>query len=372
VSFSPVGPGLSALDAPLPASFDSNGISIIARNGPIAASVPTRFGLESSPPSSFHPTGSSTIRNLQATAFGEPIRNGNILGSSPSVTSEDAPGSRRIMHSERFAKPRMLSASVGAGSRLPRADLADEDWDEIPTFSEEDLVPNELIHLLTPEQRRRRLSRNAEDESTSFSHRSALSAIGTPGDSSSPKVGSPLGASPSRFGSFFKDQQKGSASEGPNPLGHVGSPLRPSSLNPGASPALRASSRPVSGEFSVSSPPRQASASVLSQQLQRTRISSRASELSDGSAKPQTPNITRSISAGSVGAAPGRLDRTASTSSVSMGRDKIDEEPELFRMDELGDQRSNKRMSGLAGVWGAKNDVGVIGGRRAAGPGAGA
>ena len=55
--------GLSVLDAPLPASFDSNGVSWIARNGPVAASVPTKFGLESPTPFSGICEGREDIRS---------------------------------------------------------------------------------------------------------------------------------------------------------------------------------------------------------------------------------------------------------------------------------------------------------------------
>jgi hypothetical protein len=68
-----------------------------------------------------------------------------------------------------------------------------------------------LHELLTPKERRRRLSRTADDERMP-SHRAALSGLGTPAESTS-KVGSPLGASPSRFGGFLARQQQEKASE---------------------------------------------------------------------------------------------------------------------------------------------------------------
>jgi hypothetical protein len=376
------GSALNLRDAPLPASFDSNGVSIIARTGPIAASVPTRFGFESSPPTSYHHHESSTIRNLHSSAFGDHKANGGLLGSSPSVSlSEDPVTQPRLLHSQRQSKSRMLSASVGAREMPSSAEEAFEDWDDTLTF-EEDLVPNTLQELLTPAERQRRLSRNAEDDSGfSMSHRSAFSGMGTPSEAS-PKVGSPSGASPSRFGAFFtRQQQKGVdvASESPaSQFGVVGSPLRSSNLNPGSSPSLRAvGSRPASGDFFLSSPPRQASASMLSQQLQRTRLSSRASDPATETLKStlQPPSISRATSTGSIGGPqPGRLDRATSSSSIGVGRDKIDEEPELFAMDELGDSKREsatwKRLSGGSGTWGSgssgqSKSVGVIGGQRA-------
>jgi RNA-binding, Nab2-type zinc finger len=378
---SPAVKGLSVLDAPLPASFESQGISIYARTGPIAASVPSRFGFESnSPPSSLpahRPADSSTLRNLHSSAFGDDNKNSksSLLGSSPTVAAEDSIG-RRIMHSERLSsRPKMLSSSLGA--RGPMFDKRDDEWDSDFVF-EEDLLPNTLNDLLTPQERLRRFSRSANDDetSTSFSnHRAALSGIGTPSEATSPKMGSPLGASPSRFGSLFARQQREkAAAEGNtiseqsnvNSFGHIGSPLRPSLLNPGSSPSIRAStSRPTSGEFSASSP-RQASMSMISQQLQRVRLSSRASETSVESASGTNTSTRVSTSSSSIAVPipPGRLqDRSVSTtSSVGISRtEKIDEEP-LFTMDEVDAERW-KRLSSGSGV--VKN-AGVIGGQRGA------
>ncbi|GME42954.1 Spindle poison sensitivity protein scp3 [Neofusicoccum parvum] len=175
---SPVQKGLSVLDAPLPASFDSQGISHMARYGPIAASVPSRFGLEStSPPSSYQNKAAetSTLRNLHSSAFGDDARARNGLGSSPPTTEEPVVG-RRIMHSERFSRPKMMSASLGT-----RPIVGDDPWDENFAF-EEDLVPNSLHELLTPQEKMRRFSRAGEDEH-GFNHRQSLSGLGTPGDS---------------------------------------------------------------------------------------------------------------------------------------------------------------------------------------------
>jgi hypothetical protein len=381
---SPAQKGLSVLDAPLPASFDSQGISVLARYGPIAASVPSRFGLDSSPPSSSpnRPIESSALRNLHSSAFGDDHRNGkgSSLASSPPNGMDETMG-RRIMHSERFSRqqPKMLSASVGA--RPPLA-ISDE-WDENFAF-EEDLVPNSLHELLTPQEKMRRFSRNAEDESI-LSHRQSLSGLGTPAESSS-KVGSPSTASPSRFSGFFSSrQQPKDISEpmslpGASAFGHVGSPLRNSSLHPGASPSIRAASRPTSGDVSpfVSSPPnRTGGIGMISQQLQRTRLTTRPSDdASPTLSTLQHPGVTRVASGSSVGPTPaGRLDRTVSSNSV--GRDKIDEEPELFSMDdELGDdRRTSKRSSGGAWAHGspfapigkASPKLGPIGGQRSSG-----
>ncbi|KAK9238287.1 Tat binding protein 1-interacting protein-domain-containing protein [Lipomyces kononenkoae] len=74
---------LGPLDVPMPASLDSNGISFLARHGPIAASVPAKFGsLDASPPTLLpHQnagggvdlnalSSSHTLRSLYMSAFG--------------------------------------------------------------------------------------------------------------------------------------------------------------------------------------------------------------------------------------------------------------------------------------------------------------
>lgn len=344
---SPMQKGLSVLDAPLPASFDSQGVSHIARNGPFAASVPSRFGLDMSPPSSspMRPMESSALRNLHSSAFGDDHLNGKgSLASSPPAAT-DEPIGRRIMHSERFSRqPRMISASVGAHPPLP----SNDEWDENFAF-EEDLVPNSLHELLTPQEKMRRFSRTNDED-----HRQALSGLGTPNESNS-KVGSPSTASPSRFGAFFAGRQKeASESAAASAFGHVGSPLRNSSLHPGASPSLRAVSRPISGDVSpfVSSPPGQSSMGMISQQLQRTRISSGASDTLEAARPLQHPGVARVASGSSVvsSAAPRHaLDRAVSSSSV--GREKIDEEPELFSMDDDLDRKKENLKRSSGGAW---------------------
>ena len=367
---SPVQKGLSVLDATLPASFDSQGISHIARYGQLAASVPSRFGLESSPPSSFQHKAigdSPALRNLHNSAFGDDSRNGKngLLASSPPDTNEQ-PFGRRIMHSERFSKSKnTMSASLGARPPL----TATDDWDEENFTFEEDLVPTALHDLLTPQEKMRRFSRDrTEDEGNTLSHRHSLSGLGaSPADSNS-KVGSPSAAtsSPSRFGALWTRarQNEGGLESGSLPgvsaFGHVGSPLRNSSLHPGASPSMRAISKPTSGDVSpfVSSPPRQATMSMISQQLQRTRLSSRASEGSDGSGfgaagslhpGPGIGRVTSSSSVGSSGG--GRLGVDRAVSSSSVGRERIEEEQGLFSMEEEEEMEKEKerRKDGSAG-----------------------
>jgi hypothetical protein len=373
---SPAVKGLTVLEAPLPASFDSQGISIYAKYGPIAASMPARF--ENSPPSNSlmntRPAESSALRNLRTSAYDE--ARGIGLGSSPNVNPDESI-SRRIMHSERFssARPRMLSSSVGTRRSLLDVNK-DDDWDQNLMF-EEDLVPNSLNDLLTPQERARRSSRTQEDSAGDlFAHRSALSGLGS--EAASPKVGSPLGGtSPGRFGPLFTRPQKersgsdaalgGGLTVGSfpgeagafGPVG-MGSPLRPSPLNPSGSlsPSMRpvsgsgigaigsggSSSRPTSGDFSVSSPQRKATIGIISQQLQRARLSSRASDTSIDGNVAAAGNGSSGVTASPAIAVPPRLaigDRTVSVaSSVGLGaRERIDEEPSgVFSMDQDDDE----------------------------------
>ncbi|KAF2746928.1 hypothetical protein M011DRAFT_494763 [Sporormia fimetaria CBS 119925] len=368
---SPVQKGLSVMDVPLPASFDSQGISHVARYGPIAASVPSAF-FGTSPPASFQGEGHA-LRNLHSTAFGDGARaRPNALGSSP-PDAHEPPIGRRIMHSDMGAHRRgMLSASVGAPIH------PDEDWDA----EYEDLIPGSLGDLLTPQEKQRRFSRDRGNEGIPLSHRGSFSRLGA-----SPTMSDLKPSSPSRFQSLWGKTSHGLDSgsvPGPSSLGHVGSPLRNSSLHPGASPSLRPMGRPLgdaSGLSSLSSPPRQPSMGMLTQQLSRTRLTSRPSDevVSGLGANPKHPGISRVASGSSVGSG-GRLgiDRAVSSSSISRS-ERIDEEQGLFSMEEeeldndkakdnasTASTTSNKRLSGLS--WGsggkASPSLAPIGGHR--------
>ncbi|KAF2268526.1 hypothetical protein CC78DRAFT_373240 [Lojkania enalia] len=387
---SPVQKGLSVMDVQLPASFDSNGISHVARYGPIASSMPAGFGANS-PPSSFQ-GDSPALRNLRDSAFGDDSRNrAAALGSSPPDSIEQPLG-RRIMHSEMRAAGRkgMLSASVGA--RPPMA--VHDDWDETDLVGrfEEELIPSSLNDLLTPQEKMRRFSRDHGENDGSLSHKHSLSRLGASPTTSDLKMGSPSAAtsSPSRFQSLWgksrQSNETGAESGlGTSPFGHIGSPLRNSSLHPGASPSLRAVSRPTASEANpfVSSPPRQASMSMISQQLQRTRLSSRASENAEAAgltSNPIHPGVTRVTSASSMGGSSGRLGIDRAVSNSSIGRERIEEEQGLFSMEEEDEldrgkgkdgasttsSTSNKRLSGLS--WGsagkASPSIAPIGGHR--------
>ncbi|PLB51741.1 hypothetical protein P170DRAFT_443882 [Aspergillus steynii IBT 23096] len=313
---------LTALDAPLPASFDSQGISHAARYGPVAASMPSKFGLELSPPAQRIGAPSDALRNLRDTAYGPDARKASFIGSSPPGVPEDGLGPR-FLHSQRPVKPRMLSSSV------PRPTALD-DWDESNFPMEEDFLPINLHDdVLTPQERLRRLSRT--DHELSSSHRD-LSGLGMTGTSLS-KVGSPLASSPSRFGALFaKQRQKKEEDAHGTSFPQVGSPLRESSLNlETRSPSLGPiGSRQLSGEVpTFVSPSRQASTSMISQQLS-------GMSLHPGSARHSSSSGANS-----------RLDRTVS-SPVSTS--KIDEEQSdlVFSMEE--EENNNKRSSASWGM----------------------
>lgn len=384
---SPTQKGLSVMDVPLPASFDSQGISHMARYGPIASSVPAKF-LAGSPPTSYH-NESPALRNLHDSAFGDGLRSRAVLGSSPPESTEQPVG-RRVLHSELAANRSrgVMSSSVGA-----RPVFKDEDWDDTDMVGkfEEDLLPGSLSDLLTPQEKMRRFSRDqGEADNGPLSHRGSLSRLGASPSASGLKVGSPNGAtsSPSRFQSLWgksgpmEDGGFQSGSPGASAFGHVGSPLRNSSLHAGASPNLRAMNRPTSGDISpfVSSPPRHASMSMLSQQMQRTRLSSR--EEGGFTSNPMHPGINRVTSAGSIGSPSGRLGMDRAVSSSSINRERIEEEQGLFSMEEEEDlnkskdgasttsSTSNKRLSGLS--WGsgggkASPNLAPVGGHRTTG-----
>lgn len=332
---SPV-PHLTARDAPLPASFDSQGISYMARHGPVAASVPSKFGLESSPPSLPQKPGpSDVIRTLHDTAFGPSSRKTTTAyGSSPPVVQDETFG-QRVMHSQRNSRPKIMSAS------LPRPGMTD-DWDDNFAF-EEDYLPTGIHDdVLTPQEKMRRLSRTEQDLN---SNKESSTGLGIPAGNSS-KVGSPLASSPSRFGALFakQRQKKEEESLAGSGFGHVGSPLRESSLHPGVSPSLRPiGSRPQSGDISpfLSSPPRQSSMSMLSQQVSRIRIGKTESSESGPTLHPSSARHSSNTNS--------RFDRAVSSPSVSTSR--IDEEQGdlVFSMEEEENSKRNSM------VWSSKS-----------------
>jgi len=335
---SPIG-HLSVLDAPMPASFDSQGISYIARHGAVAASVPSKFGLESSPNSLPVKTALPTdaVRNLHSSVYGRESRTRGLdTGSSPPGSGDEGFG-QRIMHSQRITKPGIMSTS------LPRArGYGTDDWDDVFSFGgEEDFLPTSLHDLLSPEAKMRRLSRTEQD---SKSHRESLSGIGTPADSAS-KVGSPHNGSPSRYGALFARQRQEEANNSGSAFGHVGSPLRSSSLHPLASPNLRATKTSDDMSPSFASPPRQSSMSMISQQLARAKLSSQAPESSPNESSAYNNNNLQP-GLGRHPSSLSNLSNCAVSSGSIAGTGRIEEEQDgVFSMEDDADDH-RRRYSG--------------------------
>ena len=338
-AMSPI-PHLTTLDAPLPASFDSNGISYMAIHGPVAASMPGKIGVQS--PSSSLPKKSGmnadALRNMQDNLQSNANKGFN-LGSSPLGPSGDGVG-QRIMHSSRVSRPRMVSSSVPRGFEHKW----DHDQEQMLFGNEEEWIPADLSHLMTPEERNRRSSGKVENP---IEIRESLTGNNTAADIGT-KIGSPSHASPSRFSAIWNKPKSddGNSGHASPSFGPVGSPLRSATLHPNASPSLRAVRGTSDLAFKVSSPPRQSSTSMLSQQLQRTRLSSRASESGDVSSGGLHPGMRHTSNPRSA------FDRAVSSTSVT--NDRIDEESSevgVFSLDEE-DYGSNSYTKPSNTIWG--------------------
>ncbi|ORY58917.1 uncharacterized protein BCR38DRAFT_489277 [Pseudomassariella vexata] len=371
LGLSPVaGKGLSVLDAPLPASFDSNGISHAARYpaGPWPSSVPSQFGLESPSPSLNAAKDSRTseaLKLLHHSAFGSNDHlSSTVTTSSPPTQPTDEYFGKRPMHSSRYTKPKLLSSSA------PRAMGIDRDWEAEFPFLEEDYVPDMLKDLLTPAEKARRGSRAAEDEANGLKSGhgvAAVSGTGTPTAETASKFGSPMAASPSRWGPLFMRQKeedelkKHALAASAGAFGHVGSPLRNSPLTADMIQSHDNRSGSVEG------------LSVLTQQLQRTRIDGcgNDSPLLNPNTNPNTG--TSAIPHIGIGGRPtnGRAtERHVSSGSLGSSArftTPIGEEDGefVFSMDEDGERdstiRARKRTSGVGtvmGAWGNGNGTG--------------
>lgn len=338
------------LDAPLPGSFDSQGISHAARHGPFASSVPPRLGqgLES-PPSSLPNKAflGSTLRGL-----GDTTLDGVLAGSSPPTFEEPMSFGKRPLHSERFSRPRpMMSASVGTRpsfySHFP-PDATDSEESEEEGIGE-DLLPSSLHELLPPEKLRRPSQQTDDDINPSFlsAGRRAISNGQIPMDN---RVGSvsPHAGSPSRYSSIWSSGSY--RKEGENGFGHIGSPLRPSSLR---------SSSLAGGDFGslIGSPPKQGSMSMLTRELQSTRISEKSPSLHP-----------RAMSGDSRAALRGGLDRGISSNSLGRNETIEEEDQGLFSMEEEDEFASSSRKPSVSplGLLPGKSEptLGPIGGQR--------
>jgi hypothetical protein len=351
---SPAAKGLSVLDAPLPASFDSNGISNAARfpAAPWPSSVPSKFGLESPSPSlsSIKDSRTSeTLKLLHSSAFGSSEHLITPTASSPPdshhLTGEEYFG-KRIMHSTRYPKqPRLLSAS------MPK-NMVDRDWEAEFAFGDEDnmpenLVPGDLQDLLTPAEKARRGS--MREERPDFS----LSSLG--------KYGSPIGSSPtSRWGPLFQRQKeeeemtRSARSAAGSAFGHVGSPLRNSILAKEMSDNFSGANG-VGRPSAIRSTSGSETMSVLSQQLQRSRLD----DTLNGSSPLLHPTVNRNAGNGIAPIGKDRsLERHVSSASIGSsvtGRftTPIDEEDSafVFSMEEEDDSSSSKiRKRGSSGL----------------------
>lgn len=366
--------GLSVLDAPLPASFDSNGISHAARYGPWPSSVPTKFGLESPSPSLnsvrdartsetlklLHTSAFGSSEHLSPSAIGSSDMNG--FGSSPpagsmalgSALGSDEYFGKRLMHSSslRYTKPRMISSSV------PKID---RDW-EAEFMFEEDYVPGALANeVLTPAEKARRGSTTSTVRMMDTMDSAADSLpIGAT------RFGSPvMSASPSRWGPLFQRQREEDFDAGGttrsmkhvSAFGHVGSPLRNSSL-------ATAISAELYGGSSNSTPAQQDSGNELVSALTRQIRETQLADDGPGSPSPRLyPHAPRNNKADGPGAGiigkerdkERGLERHISSASISSsvtGRftTPIDEEDSsfVFSMEEEDETqtRARKRVSG--------------------------
>ncbi|KAK7409107.1 hypothetical protein QQX98_008715 [Neonectria punicea] len=358
--------GLSVLDAPLPASFDSNGISNAARfpAAPWPSSVPSKFGLESPSQSLSNAKDSrtsETLKLLHTSAFGSSEHLVAPMPNSPPSSHQsnvDEYFGKRAMHSSRFSKPRMLSSS------MPKTSV-DRDWEAEFAFGDDDdnlpenYVPENLQDLLTPAEKARRGSMRADS-----------SDAGLDGLS---KYGSPIGSSPSRWGPMFQRQKEEedstrSARGAASAFGHVGSPLRNSILAQemnNSNGLIRPSSLRSASD----------SMSMLSQQLQRNHLEDNA-----GGASPLLhPSAARGpVSAISPISPIGKergMERHVSSGSISSAMNgrfttPINEDDEMFHMEGMEEDgetstaaKTPKRSSaGLSmGAW--SSYAGVVSGK---------
>ncbi|KAI1000397.1 hypothetical protein K3495_g7798 [Podosphaera aphanis] len=201
------------LDVPLPSSYDSSSISWMAHNNNMmASSVPSKLGLEPSPETVRARDGRSyeALKNLQHSVFGEELP--TRAASQPTLLAEDYLGIRSLSLHQPHKRGPIITNTYQA---------VDRDWDANFTF-EEDYLPETLKDLMTPQEKARRGSRNADEEGRFFSCTTTTSK-----NDPLSKFGSPSNASPSRWGPLFQRQQQKEDDDYArvSAFGHVGSPL---------------------------------------------------------------------------------------------------------------------------------------------------
>lgn len=286
----------SALNAPLPNSFNPSSLSNIAKHGPMGSSVPIGF-LRSPPNTGLSPgivSPPSREPNIWATTGFDGVKTSPFPSS---LLQTDLPNTQRILKSERNrpVRPTVVSASV-----------PNQDWCET-SIAEADLIPTDLHKdVLTPQERARRLSRADYDLSGSIRDKEGLAI---PRRSSNAGAQTLVG-SPSRFKAMFEEQKRDKETKM-----SIGSPLRESWL-------------------SDDSPRVGMQISAVAQATSRTELN-RAEPIESGS----LINGVRMPSSSVRSSAFGRLDRTISSPGIRPQR--IDEEFEggLFEMDDESTKR---------------------------------
>ena len=290
----------TALNAPLPHSFDSNGISHIAKYGPLGQSVPDRFGLRSLSNQSKQSGSPAETGPHRSSHLGSNLRGASPLAGSPQNNDESL--GQRIMHSQKVTKPRAIAQSVPYQHPYP-------EWED-PLGAEADLLPNSLHDdILTPQEKSRRMSRPDGE------------GLNIPSGTSS-KVGSPpAGTSPSRFSHLWAEQRERKAAESNtgSQFGHVGSPLQQSWM-------------PSDSAFQSRAP----AVSGITQGMARMQFGRTESSESSSSRPNPLRHSSNPMS---------RIDRTVSSPGLTAKR--IDEEGEVFfPMDD--DKRSGSGWSGAS------------------------
>jgi hypothetical protein len=313
---SPVESVRTALNVPMPQSFDPNEPSRVAQFGHYGSSAP----VNNPPP--FSSPGSTVMfsRRLgsppETTSF-RPIGAGlNPKAASPLAASPQNQDDSidRIMHSTlQASKPRGISSSVPRPGLLHQGLEVGESNSRLEPSdaltAETDLLPGSLHdEVLTPAEQMQRVSSRAEQD--------GASGMAIPSGHSS-KVGSPPNAgSPSRFSHIWAEQREKRTTDAPPPgLGHVGSPLRESWM-PSESP---------SGQ-------RGTAVSGISQAMARLQLNRTESNESN----PSRPQMT---GARQISTSLSRIDRTISSPGLPARRIDEDGEGVFFPMDD--DKRSS-------------------------------
>lgn len=343
-------PFRSALDTPLPPSFSSQDLPNIQKFGQHAMSVPAKGGL--GPLTKNSPTTSvashEAFGNLDST-----LNEKLDLGSSPPETRAGV-APRRILPNARSVLQSEFPSSMPVRDRgdILRA-LERRQQSEIENH-EEDFVPQSLSDLLTPQEKMRRFSRS-QDESQILGRPSHSSLVGSPNS----KVGSPSGASPSRFSGFFAEQAKreaeaAAARTGSSPFGHVGSPLRNSAFPTSArKPADVGGSSPSFGPISPpGSKDRPSGVSSLSEQLRVARHPAAGENtVQQHNTQPAPVSASRN---GTIGGSAPRRERVVSTGSGA-APDRIEEEDTcFFSMEDDDEMRKKKEASARSSL---SNDI---------------